>query len=79
MPEQNRIRELLAERGEIQFDFAMRAGIAPKTLHNVINGKPTHRSTRRLISQAFGLPEDQVFCHAETYYSSNTDEAQVPA
>jgi len=73
MPEHNRIKELLAERKENQDVFAVRVGIAPRTLTNVINGRPTHRSTRRLIAQGFDLNEKDVFFVASDYYYSNTD------
>ena len=78
MPETNRIKELLAERRENQDVFAVRIGIAPRTLTNVINGRPTHRSTRILIAQGFDLTEDEVFSAASDYYYSNT-EAQATA
>lgn len=73
MPEHNRIKELLAERKENQDAFALRVGIAPRTLTNVIKGRPTHRSTRRLIAQGFSLDEKDVFSAASDYYYSNTD------
>ena len=69
---------MLAERKESQDVFAVRIGIASRTLTNVINGRPTHRSTRRLICQGFGLTEKDVFFAASDYYYSNT-EAQATA
>lgn len=71
MPESTQIRDLLAKRGETLDAFAVRAGIARRTLQNVFNGRPTHRSTRRLISGALGLQEDQVFSADGIYYYSN--------
>ena len=79
MPDTNRIKELLAERRENQDAFALRVGIAPRTLTNVINGRPTHRSTRRLISQGFNLTEDEVFSVAADYYHSNISDTKKSA
>lgn len=78
MPETNQLRALLAERNVTVEVFAVQAGIAPRTLYRILSGRPSHRSTRILLANAFGLQVEQVFFAAPTYYGSNTD-AQVPA
>lgn len=66
MTEGNRIRELIAERGETFELVASRVGLTEKTVRNAANGRPTHRTTRRLIAESFGLTETEVFCPIST-------------
>ncbi|WP_143342113.1 helix-turn-helix domain-containing protein [Deinococcus indicus] len=74
MATSNRIRELIARKGETLAQAAVAAGITEKTLRNAINGRPTHRSTRRLIAQHLGLPEVDIWItHANRDYYSNAD------
>lgn len=72
MATSNRIRELITRKGETLAQVAVGAGITEKTLRNAINGKPTHRSTRRLIAQYLGLPEADIWIsHVDLDYYSN--------
>lgn len=74
MATSNRIRELISAKGETFARAAVDAGINEKTLRSAANGKPTHRSTRRLIAQYFGLSEADVWvAQTSTNYSSNAD------
>jgi lambda repressor-like predicted transcriptional regulator len=61
MAESNRVRELIAERNESFAVVATRAGISEKTLRNVASGRPSNRSTRRLIAQALATTETAIW------------------
>lgn len=61
MAELNRIRELIAQRNETFAQAAVGAGITEKTLRSAAQGKPTHRSTRRLIALYLGHDEKAIW------------------
>jgi lambda repressor-like predicted transcriptional regulator len=79
MATSNRIRELVSARGETFARVAVGAGINEKTLRSAANGKATHRSTRRLIAQYFGLTEEEVWAtQAGLNYASNASIVPLP-
>lgn len=63
----NRLRQVRKERGLTQFELAKRTGIHPTEIGKVERGilKPFPR-WRKKLSQALGVPEDQLFGEAQS-------------